>query len=664
MQTRRRTDREPAAGYTPRWRAPRTLVAAALLVVITAAAFSPLRHADFVTIDDPEYVTANPHVLSGLSWSGVEWAVTSRDAANWHPLTWLSHMLDVTLFGLDAGAHHVVNVLFHAMAALLLFAFLFFTTGYLARSWCVAALFAVHPLHVESVAWIAERKDVLSAVFWMATLLAYAWHARQPSQRRYTLTLALFALGLMAKPMLVTLPFVLLLLDVWPLRRLGERRMRPPFAQAPLSTLLLEKLPLLALSVASSWITLNAQAHGGAVIATEALPVSDRLANGVVTIVRYLGKTIWPSHLSVFYPHPHSIPAIDVAGAVVVIAAISIAVVVVAWQRPARSYLAVGWYWFLGTLVPVVGLVQVGAQGMADRYTYLPLVGVFFAAVWGMGDVIAKRPAFDRPALAAAGAAIALCAWLSHAQAAVWLDSGSLWAHALEADPNNYRAHNALGVLAADRGDSAGALRHFEAAASLEPGYADAQNNLGLAFANAGRFDEAIARYRSAIDLKPEFAEPHANLGMALLSTDHPADAVRELSDALRLNGTLKDGRSHLAQAEHALGLTFARDGQIAQAIPHLVTATRLDPGFAEAHGNLGAALLSTGRPADAVPELTTAMRLRPGYDVVQLNLARAFAALDRRDDAIRELDQLLARAPGFDPARQLRESLMRKRDP
>jgi Tfp pilus assembly protein PilF len=577
----------------------RVVWAAVALVVLNVAVFSGLRHHEFIGLDDAGYVRDNPHVISGLSWSNLAWAWTTGYAANWHPLTWMSHMLDVELFGMTAGAHHVVNLLLHIANTLLLFGVLRRMTGALWRSAFVAALFAVHPLHVESVAWIAERKDVLSTLFWLATLWAYVAYVRRPRWDRYLWVMLALALGLTAKPMLVTLPFVLLLMDVWPLARVREG----------IGRLLIEKLPLFALAAASSVVTLIVQRHGGAIVALDVLPVHARIAQALVTYATYLGKTFWPAHLMVFYPYSPSFPAWWSA-ALVGLLTVSALAILTARRHP---YIAVGWFWYLGTLVPVIGLIQVGQQAMAERYTYVPLIGVFMMAAWGVPDLAARWPG-RRWALRAAALVVTIaCAAAARAQVGTWTNSETLWTHALEVMPDNYMAHNELGTIFARQGKADDALQHFEAAVHLEPNFPESHNNLGLQYVTRGKIDEAVQQYRLAVGLKPDFAEAHNNLGYVLMAMDQTDQAIAHYTEALRL-------KPDFAEAHNNLGfvLAAAKPSRVAEAIPHLLEAVRLKPNFEVAHMYLGLALAGTGKLDEAAAEFKEVLRINPKSDGAQ----------------------------------------------
>ena len=440
------------------------------LALLTLATYLPVLAHGFIRFDDPLYVTRNPHVQAGLSWEGIAWAFSANVASNWHPLTLLSHMLDCELFGMDPLGHHLTSLLLHTASVVLLFEALRRMTGCAWRSAVVAALFAVHPTHVESVAWIAERKDVLSGFFWMLTLLAWVCYVRQPSPKRYAAVVLALAAGLLSKPMVVTLPFVLLLLDVWPLRR--KIRVK-------------EKLPLFALAAASCVATVIAQS--GAIGLASRFPLRLRLANAVLSYVSYLGKTVLPTRLAVFYPMPGEFPDWKVAGAVLLLAVLT----VLAWK--AGRYFTVGWLWFLGTLVPVIGIVQVGGQGMADRYTYLPTIGLFLIAAWGLP----RRARWIVP-----GVVLAL-AIDTRLQLRHWEDSESLFQHAAAVTERNFIAHLNLAQIYAERGERGPALEHFRTTLEIRPGMWQAQASLGNTLRRWGRPDKALPHLRNAVRLRP-----------------------------------------------------------------------------------------------------------------------------------------------------------------
>lgn len=581
MSRARRTRR--AAQRAPANRALRTAPDAASsrralwvvigLIATVFLAYSPVLRFGFVRFDDPTYVTENPHVLAGLTWPNIQWAFTTGYGANWHPLTWMSHMLDVQLYGLAGGAHHAVNVLFHAGSTALLFGALLRMTGAFWRSAFVAAAFALHPIHVESVAWVAERKDVLSAFFWMATLWAYVSYVRSPRVRTYVAVLVLFALGLMAKPMVVTLPFALLLLDLWPLKRLelgkGWRRTA--------GSLLREKLLLFALSAFSSVITFVVQQRGGTVASSAKLPLAGRIANAIVSYVAYFGKTVWPLHLAAYYPYPPTQPVGLVwASAGIVIAASVVAI----WQLRRHPYVFVGWFWYLGTLIPAIGIVQVGTQAMADRYTYIPLIGIFIVIAWGLPDLFRARDAWRVPIAVVATSVLAACAIATRMQVRYWESSMTLWKHALSVTTDNYAAHTYYGNALATQGDVAGAIAHYDEALRIRPDYPEAHNNLGPALAQSGRLDEAIAHFKEAIRLRPNYADAYSNLGVALATQSKFSEAIAAYDEALRLE-------PENARARSNLGLALQASGHAADAVRELELALQLNPSDAQARNAL-----------------------------------------------------------------------------
>jgi tetratricopeptide (TPR) repeat protein len=523
---------------------------------LAVALYAPAIGFDFVGFDDHAYVKENARVLSGLSWPAIRWALTTQEAANWHPLTWFSLMLDATWGGNDPRVYHATNVMLHALSAALLFLALQTMTGAAWRSALVAALHAVHPLRVESVAWIAERKDVLSGACFMAILLAYAGFARRRSRMMYALLLAAFGLGLAAKPMLVSVPLVLLILDIWPLRR----------PAGPLSSLVAEKLPLAAMAAASCGITLHAQSAGGAISGTELLPLGARVANALVSYGRYLEKALWPNALAVLYPHPRE--TIGVAPVLVALTAL-IALSVVAWRLRKRApWVLVGWLWYLITLVPVIGLVQVGSQAMADRYTYIPLIGVFLAAVWSIPALAPKAV----PAVASGCVAILIVLGLvTRAQLTHWRDGVSLFEHAIHVTSQNATAHDGLGMALAAQGRPDLALSHFEEALRIEPTYGGARCNLAAALVKTGRADEALRHFEEGLRLAPGNIDCRTNLGTLFLNRRDLVRAVTLLEEAVRRS---PDDVSALKN----LGVALAMQGKAPEAAARFEQALRLAP--------------------------------------------------------------------------------------
>ena len=546
-------------------------LAAAGLALLVIATFLPVVDNGFVSFDDDVYIVNNPHVRGGLTLDGIRWAFTSAYASNWHPLTWLSHMLDVSLFGLHPQGHHLVGLLLHTATALLALAVLHAMTGALWPSALAAALFAVHPLRVESVAWAAERKDLLSGFFVLLALSAYLRYVRRPAPLRLILVVVAMSVGLLAKPMAVTLPFALLVLDWWPLGRL---RISPGAgAGSSLRVLLLEKSPLFLLSALSAAVTLTVQSLGGATGALSHLSWGVRLSNAMVSYTRYLGMTFWPVRLSVFYPHPEDYwPFAMTLAAVAVLAALSLAAVLARRRAPA---LAAGWLWFLGTLVPVIGLVQTGGQAMADRYTYLPSLGIVVALVWGTRQLAPSRTAAR--AFAVLALLVCLCLMLlSRRQVAFWRDSRALFGHALVIDGGNWLAHLNYGASLSDEGRFAEAVPHYRAALRLQPSNPKVLSNLGVASSMLGRHDDAVDLLRRALENDPQNPERHYNLGIAWYEAGNPEEAGRHFADALRLDPKYRD-------ALYNLGVLAVRGGRPEEAERFFQRALAVDPGMAAA---------------------------------------------------------------------------------
>jgi protein O-mannosyl-transferase len=575
------------------------------IVVAVVIVFAPVARYGFVNFDDPQYVSENPFISDGLTLRGVSWAFTTGYAGNWHPLTWISHMLDVQVFGLNAGAHHLMNVVLHTASALLLFVPLYRMTGAMGRSWFVAALFAVHPLHVESVAWVAERKDVLSTLFWLLTIGAYVRYSdaasRNPGPRSpasglwYLLVVVLFALGLMAKPMLVTLPVTLLLLDVWPLRRI---------AVAPS---LREKVPLFALAIASSVVTFIVQQQAGAVKELASFPVGRRVANALVAYVSYMGKTLWPTSLAAIYPYPESIAGWQVAAAIAALAIVTWLAVRVRRDHP---YVLVGWLWYLVTLVPVIGLIQVGSQPIADRYTYVPLIGLFIIVAWGVPEILARRRVTTTVLATAAVVVVAACVVAAREQVHHWRNSIALWQHAVSVTTENYRAQGNLGHALAAEGRLDEAIQHYTEAVHIRPSYAEAHNNLGLALARQGRIEEAIPHYTEALRLLPDYFEAHSNLGAALAGSGRYADAINHFSIAVRLQPEPAQARQNLVRAHYEFGRVLAERGEVDSAIQQFLEALRLDPTNADVHYDLGVMFVRKGDLRAAINRFEEALRI------------------------------------------------------
>lgn len=499
-----------------------------LIAAATVAVYWQVAGFEFVSLDDDRYVWDNPMVTGGLNWQGIRWAFTTNWQANWHPLTWLSLQLDASVGGAKPGVFHITNLALHVCNALLLFALLNSMTGKPWRSGFAAALFALHPLHVESVAWVTERKDVLSTLFWMLTMLAYVGYARSGNKKLYALTMMVFALGLMCKPMLVTLPVVLLMMDYWPLKR--EQGTRDRRKKGYFNRLLIEKLPMLALSAAACAATLWAQSAGGAVQDFQTHPLGVRVANALVACVTYIRQMIWPANLAAFYPHPgDSLPTWQVVGSGVLLAAVTAAAV---RFRRSAPWFCVGWAWYLVTLVPVIGLVQVGGQAMADRYTYVPLVGLFVGAAWALPNLLARTP---RPLAAAGVIVLAALAVVAYNQAGCWRNSKALFTHAIEVTAPNPNTYTNVGIVLAGEGDVPGAIELFREAVDMAPDNAFARNNLGFALVQQGNPTQAREHLSAAVELSPREALFHNNLGMAYAELRLLPEALRHFKEAVRL---------------------------------------------------------------------------------------------------------------------------------
>jgi len=605
------------------------------LIALIFIVYGQVIHFDFVNIDDGPYVLQNIHVLNGISLSGVEWAFTSSHAANWHPLTSLSLMVDHDIYGLNAGGYHFTNLFFHLINTLLLFLLLNKMTGSFYRSFFVAALFGLHPMHVESVAWISARKDVLSAFFWLLTIWAYFSYAKHPGIKRYVLVVLIYILGLMSKPMVVTLPFVLLLLDYWPLQRFPFRK-----------NLITEKIPLFVLTVASSVVTFMVQKQDGAVGTLENYPLDVRIYNALISYVRYLEKTMLPLNLSVYYPHPGMWPAWQIILAASMLILLSILI----WKKSDRyPYLPVGWLWYLGTLLPVIGIVQVGSQSMADRYSYIPLIGIFLIIAWGVPDLFKRLP--HKKTILGFGAilTIIIVTFLSWQRCQLWGDSFALWNDVLEkyniSSPDNIKknhkiafAYNFRGTVYTERGNYYKAIedynaaldinaeyeealnnraiahgatgqndlafKDYEQALTIKPDYADAYYNRGLLYNKIGRYDMAISDFTSAIKFDPSMADAFVSRGIALGSQRQYDPALNDFNRALAIN-------RNLYQAYFNRGIVYNIRQQYDLAAADFSEVLRLKPDNAEAHNHIGAILAKMGRYEEAEAHRKKALHIK-----------------------------------------------------
>jgi Flp pilus assembly protein TadD len=628
----------------------RSIVVCLALALGTLAVYWPAHRFGFIELDDPDYVSANGHIAKGVTTEALRWTFTIGYASNWHPLTWFSHALDVQLFGLNAGAHHLVNVLLHAANSLLLFLVLRRMTRAIWPSAVVAALFAWHPLHVESVAWIAERKDVLSTFFGLLTLWSYGRYVETASVLNLRFALLWFALGLMAKPMLVTLPFVLLLLDFWPLGRLtrtgqkgkenlpASKATRDQLPQSPKSRswadlipLLREKTPFLVLSAVSSVLTFVAQRRGGSVISLEAIPFWERLVNALVSYANYLLQMVWPAKLAVIYPYPSGWSLGVVTAALFALGGISVLVARLAASRP---YLVVGWLWYLGTLVPVIGLVQVGQQAMADRYTYLPLTGVFMMVVWRAAEAASASRA--RSVAVAVCAGVVLCAGLAATsfQLKHWRNDVALFEHTLKVTTNNSHAHRGFGIALVKQGRLDEAIEHFATAACVSPGYVGAHYSLAETLARKGDFDGALREYEIVLRLQPDNADAHNDLGNHLMRLGRLDEAARHFTEALRL-------RPDQPEAHFNLALILEDGAKAREALEHLREALRRRPDWPLALDRMAwiratAADAGVRSGAEAVSLAEQACALAGRTDPGSLDtLAAAYAEAGRFQEAV-----------------------------
>jgi hypothetical protein len=522
-----------------------------LLTAIVLALYWPVTGYEFIAMDDNMYVVENPDIQKGLSRQGISWAMTTLYTTNWHPLTWLSLMADYERYGLNAAGYHVSSLLLHILNTLLLFLVLRRMTGETWKCLTVAALFGVHPLNIESVAWIAERKNLLSTFFWFLTMFAYVRYVERPEWLRYLQALFLFTLGLMAKPMLVTLPFVLLLLDYWPLRRFPEvnRDFTEDFPESAsgrctLPGLLKEKIPFFLLSLLSVLITLYAAKIGGAVKSIADFPLSRRIANALIAYTSYLEKMIWPVDLAIFYPYPTSRPVWKFAVALLSLTAVT---VFVAFKRKKHPYLAVGWLWYIITLLPVIGIVQVGFQSMANRYTYVPLVGIFILIAWGVPELL--RTQIRRWCLPAAAVAfIMILSFSTWAQLPHWRNSETAFRHAIWVTEDNFIAHTGMGDVWLSRGDFQRARLNYRESLRIKPGYAEAHNNLAIILMKEGKWEEAAEGFREALKHKPDLVEAHNNLGAAMIYQEKFQEAAAHFTRALELKPGYAVAKENLAK--------------------------------------------------------------------------------------------------------------------
>ena len=635
------------------------------MTAATLIAFWQVNHCDFINYDDPSYVTENVHIRHGITTEAIRWAFTTGYAANWHPVTWISHMLDVELFGLKPRWHHLTNLLFHIANTLLLFFVFHRITKTTWQSAFVAALFALHPLHVESVAWVAERKDVLSTFFWMLTMGAYIHYVEHPRFRSYLAVFTFLALGLMSKPMLVTLPFILLLLDYWPLQRFEQKTPTqeiPAEINKPISAskregkssgkqtvqaivkeeepadrkyqwalvrpLLIEKIPLFALAALSSITTFIVQQKGGSVASLEGIAPGVRIANAFVSYIIYVRKVIWPDDLAVFYPHPGLLPFWQILGAVFLLIAVTVTVILEAKRFP---YLAVGWLWFTGTLVPVIGIVQVGSQALADRYTYVPLIGLFIMAAWGVPELL-KNWRYRKEALAASSALILMCLLIfTWTQVGYWRSSVELYDHALKVTGNNDTIHNNRGDAYCRLGNLRQAILDFDKAVEINPQYAEAYYNRGVTYGKLGNHRQAIEDFDRAIEAGPERPEPYYNRGFAYGELGDFRKAIENYDRAIEIN-------SENAEAYNSRGVAYGKLGDLRQAISDYERAIEINPGFTMAFNNRGFAYDSLGYHKQAIEDYNRAIEIDPDSVKAYYNRGIAYSELGNNGQAVEDM--------------------------
>ena len=592
-----------------------------VLILLPLLVYWQVQSFEFIDLDDPRNITENPTVRAGLSKQGFVWAFSFNDIGYWHPLTWLAHMLDCQLYGLHPKGHHLNNLLLHIASTILLFLSLNSMTGQTWKSAAVAAAFSLHPLNVESVAWVASRKGVLSTFFWMLAIWSYARYAKSPRVGTYVMVIIAFAFGLLSKPVVVTLPFALLLLDYWPLARLriGEPSTFneiPIFSdgtpkRASILHLVAEKIPLFALSAVTVYITYHSSLQKGLIIARENLPLSLRIENAVVSYIKYLIKMVWPADLAIFYPFPQEFPFWQITGAASLLIGITCFVF---WNRRRAPYLVLGWFWYLGTLVPVSGLLQQGLwPALADRFAYIPLVGIFVMIVWSLESFLKLRLHLKPVAIAGATLIYSMLMAVTWLQADYWQDSVHLFQRALAVTRDNHLAHYALGQTLQKSGDLDGALYHFSRALQIMPENAQFHDALGAVLMEQGKPEEAIVHLSKAVELVPDYAVAHLHLGNALSAKGLDNDAIVHYLEAARIKP--------FPEAHHNLGLTLAGQGKLDEAVYQYEQALSLKPDAAQVHNDLGVALFYQGKTKEAVFHFRQALRIKPDYENPRRNL-------------------------------------------
>lgn len=588
-----------------------------VLVLVSLITFSRIAANDFVDFDEIAYLTENLHVQSGINTDSVKWAFTTTHFGYWHPLTWMSHMLDWKMFGANASGHHLVSLFLHVCTIIFLFLFLNKTTNALWPSAFVAAFFSLHPLRVESVAWAAERKDVLSMFFGMASILAYSFYSESTKLSRYLLCLILFIFSLMSKPLLVTLPFVLMLLDYWPLKRWQKAMASESKGLPSVGGLILEKVPLVLLSIVFSIVVFWTQNKTGAMSSLEVLSFPDRAINAICSYIAYMGKIFWPVNLAVFYPYEFSFPLWKVLVSVIIFCIITVAVIYYIKKLP---FLFVGWFWYLGSLIPLIGLVQVGQQAMADRHTYLPSIGVAIMLAWGIPSLIKRDDLRKKILFPVSLIVVALLSVLTWRQCGYWKNSGTLFSHALQITNRNYLAHNNLAVYMNKQGNVKGAIHHSNEAIRIKPDYPEAYNNRGFAFTKLGQYRLAIDDFNKSILLKPVYADAYNNRGICHYETGQYQRAIEDYNEAIRL-------KPDHADAYYNRGNVYAnaKPDQCRRAIEDYNQAIRLKPFYADAYNNRGICFDATGQYKRAIKDYNEAIRMRPGFADAYHNRAFVF---------------------------------------
>ncbi|MGO8988895.1 MAG: tetratricopeptide repeat protein [bacterium] len=618
------------------------------LIFLTMTAYWEVRRNDFINLDDNLYVTENSHVQKGITLKGIFWAFTSTENGQWHPITWLSHMIDYQFFGLDARGHHMTNLLLHIINTLLLFILLYRMTAAAWQSGFVAALFALHPLHVESVAWISERKDVLCAFFWILALMTYFRYVKNQTKRWRLLLLLCFIFAVMAKSMAVTLPFVLLLLDYWPLSRmeLKETDHIPILFASPSLTLmnrnisivklLSEKLPLFSVSAVISLFTIFTNYRVGSLTSVDKLSWMVRFQNAAVSYVGYISKMFWPSPLAVLYPHQIKLPFWHVAWAASIFLIITVLVLLVKKKRP---YLVVGWMWYVVTLLPVIGLVQAGIQRMADRFAYIPMIGLLIIVVYGCADIVNKWHLSKAVLSGACGLVLLILMLCTKSQVILWRNSITLFEHTLSVTANNYLIYNNLGVTLARQGKDQKAFLQYQKALEINPRYADAHYNLGKLLARQSKDEEAMVQFMESLRIKPEKKEAHNDLGVILNKHGRIQEAVFHFAQAIRIDPNYRE-------AHFNMGAILFQHGKYGEAVPYFNEALRINPSNAGVHNSLAATLAATGKIDEAIIHYHQALQIDNDYADAHYDLGSLLNRLERRKEAIVQYDEVLRLQP------------------